>query len=98
AVLADVFKTEAYDLARYINRRAGREVIPENTITKPPSAELKPGQVDQDSLPPYDVLDRILEHYVEEHLGLDAIVAATGYDGALVARILGMVDRNEYKR
>jgi NAD+ synthase (glutamine-hydrolysing) len=98
AVLADVFKTEVYALARYVNDRAGRELIPRSTITKPPSAELKPGQKDQDSLPPYDVLDRILEHYVEEHQGQEAIVAATGYDPALVARIIGMVDRAEYKR
>ena len=98
AVLSDVFKTQVYALARHINARAGRALIPENTITKPPSAELKPGQVDQDSLPPYDVLDRILLYYVEEHLGLEAIVRLTGYDRALVDRVLRMVDRNEYKR
>ncbi len=98
AVLADVFKTEVYQLARYINDRAGRALIPESTITKPPSAELKPGQVDQDSLPPYDVLDAILEGYVEAHQDTDAIVAATGYDRALVERVIRMVDRSEYKR
>lgn len=98
AVLSDVFKTEVYRLARYINVQSGREVIPESTLTKPPSAELKPGQVDQDSLPPYDVLDHILELYVEEHRSLDSITSVTGYDRALVANILRLVDRNEYKR
>ncbi|NNF58856.1 MAG: NAD+ synthase [Rhodothermaceae bacterium] len=98
AVLSDVFKTQVYALARYINERAGHALIPENTITKPPSAELKPGQVDQDSLPPYAVLDQILLHYVEEHLGMDAIVGLTRYDRALVERVARMVDRNEYKR
>ncbi len=98
AVLADVFKTEVYALARFINGRAGRELIPQNTITKPPSAELRPDQVDQDSLPPYDVLDTILELYIEELLDLRQIVGRTDYDAALVSKILAMVDRNEYKR
>ena len=77
---------------------AGRELIPENTITKPPSAELAPGQTDQDSLPPYPVLDEILRRYIEEREEVDAIVAATGIDRALVHDILRRVDRNEYKR
>ena len=98
AVLSDVFKQEVYRVAEHVNARAGRELIPRNTITKPPSAELKPGQVDQDSLPPYEVLDAILERYVEEHLGPEAIARETGYDLALVERIARMVDRNEYKR
>ncbi|MEM1116196.1 MAG: NAD(+) synthase, partial [Bacteroidota bacterium] len=98
AVLSDVFKLEVYRLAEHINARAGRDVIPRSTITKPPSAELKPGQVDADSLPPYDVLDRILEGYIEDHLDADAIVRETGHDRALVERIVRMVDRNEYKR
>ena len=98
AVLSDVLKTEVYRVAADINERAGREIIPPNTITKPPSAELRPGQVDQDSLPPYSVLDAILRHYVDAHLDVDAIVAATGYDVALVTRIARMVDRAEYKR
>jgi NAD+ synthase (glutamine-hydrolysing) len=98
AVLADVFKMEVYALAAYINQRAGREIIPQNTIDKAPSAELRPGQVDQDSLPPYPVLDRILKLYVEDHRDVDAIVDVTGYDAALVARIARMVDRAEYKR
>ncbi|HET6567109.1 MAG TPA: NAD+ synthase, partial [Rhodothermales bacterium] len=98
AVLADVFKTQVYELARYINQRAGREVIPEATITKPPSAELRPDQTDQDTLPPYDVLDRVLALYIEDLLETDAIVDATGYDRSLVLDILRRVDRNEYKR
>ena len=98
AVLIDLLKTRVYALARYINDRAGREVIPENTITKPPSAELAPDQKDQDSLPPYPVLDGILRRYIEELEELDAIVAATGIDRALVHDILRRVDRNEYKR
>lgn len=98
AVLADVFKMEVYALARYINERAGRTRIPENTITKPPSAELRPDQQDSDSLPPYPVLDEILRLYVEDLLDLDAIVARTGYERPFVLRLLQMVDRNEYKR
>jgi len=98
AVLSDVLKTRVYKLAHYINERAGRTVIPENTITKPPSAELAPDQKDQDSLPPYPVLDEILRRYIEEQEELDAIVAATGIDRALVLDILRRVDRNEYKR
>ena len=98
AVLSDVFKTEVYRLAEHINQRAGRDLIPRNTITKPPSAELRPGQVDQDSLPPYDVLDAILEGYVEDHRSPTEIASATGADLALVERIARMVDRTEYKR
>jgi len=98
AVLSDVLKTRVYRLAHYINGRAGRAVIPQRTITKPPSAELKPDQRDADSLPPYDVLDEILRRYIEEREEVDAIVTATGYDRALVQDILRRVDRNEYKR
>jgi NAD+ synthase (glutamine-hydrolysing) len=98
AVLSDVFKTDVYRLAREINERAGRELIPENTITKAPSAELRPDQTDQDSLPPYDVLDAILVRYVERHLDVDAIADETHLDRDLVERIAQMVDRNEYKR
>ncbi len=98
AVLSDVLKTRVYELARYINRRAGREIIPENTITKPPSAELRPDQKDEDSLPPYAVLDEILRRYIEEWEELDTIVSHTGFDAALVHDILRRVDRNEYKR
>ena len=98
AVLSDVFKGEVYRLAEHVNARAGRDVIPRATITKPPSAELRPGQVDQDSLPPYDVLDDILARYVEGHASPEAIAAETGYSRDLVDRVARMVDRNEYKR
>ncbi len=98
AVLADVFKTQVYALADYINARAGRELIPQATIDKVPSAELRPDQKDSDSLPEYSVLDRILRLYVEEQQETDAIVSRTGYDEDLVRTILNMVDRSEYKR
>ncbi|MFL6569839.1 MAG: NAD+ synthase [Chthoniobacterales bacterium] len=95
AVISDVPKTHVYDLARYMNRE--REVIPENTIVKPPSAELKPGQVDQDTLPPYDILDDILRYYVEENLSA-ADIAALGFDEKTVRWVQRRVDLNEYKR
>ncbi len=98
AVLADVYKTQVYRLAYYINARAGRELIPQRTLTKPPSAELRPGQKDTDTLPPYEVLDVILQRYIEYREEVDEIVAATGLDRTLVADILRRVDRNEYKR
>jgi len=98
AVLSDVFKTEVYELARHINETTPGAPIPEDTLTKPPSAELRPGQTDQDSLPPYDLLDAVLERYVERHMDVDAIAAETTLDRALVERIARMVDRNEYKR
>lgn len=98
AVLSDVFKQEVYALSRYINERASGEVIPENSITKAPSAELRPDQKDQDSLPPYDVLDLILKLYVEELRDLRQITVTTGFDEELVARVLRMVDLSEYKR
>ena len=95
AVISDVPKTLVYELARWINR--AREIIPASTIEKPPSAELKPGQVDQDSLPPYDVLDRILQLYVEESLSAREIVAQ-GFDEKTVRWVQRRVDLNEYKR
>ncbi len=98
AVLSDVFKTRVYKLAEYINQRAGREVIPQSTILKPPSAELAPGQVDQDSLPPYPVLDAVLRLYIEAYHEVDDIVRQTGIDRTIVLDILRRVDRNEYKR
>ncbi|MFT5514746.1 MAG: NAD+ synthase (glutamine-hydrolyzing) [Rhodothermales bacterium] len=98
AVLADLFKTDVYALALHINARAGRELIPASTIDKPPSAELRPDQKDSDSLPAYDVLDAILERYVEQLQDVGQICAETGFERALVTRILKMVDRNEYKR
>jgi len=98
AVLSDVFKTQVYQIARRINKRAGRDIIPEETITKPPSAELRPDQKDTDSLPPYDVLDPILKLHIESGLDADDIVAETENEAEIVRDILGMVDRNEYKR
>ena len=96
AVISDVPKTLVYRLARYVNSRA--PVIPESTIDKPPSAELRPNQKDSDSLPPYDVLDTILEAYVEDNRAPEAIAAEHGIDLALVRQVTRMVDRNEYKR
>jgi len=95
AVISDLPKTRVYSLARWINRE--RKIIPESTITKPPSAELRPGQIDQDSLPPYDVLDSILEAYVVEGCDAEAIIAS-GHDEATVQRIIRLVNLNEYKR
>ena len=97
AVIKDVPKTLVYRLAEYRNAREGRPVIPESVFTKVPSAELRPGQVDQDTLPPYEVLDPILQAYVEEDKSLGEIVAM-GFDEATVKRVITMVDRNEYKR
>ena len=97
AVIKDVPKTLVYRLADYRNQLAGRDLIPRAVIEKPPSAELKPGQLDTDSLPPYEVLDPILEAYVEDDRSVEEIVAS-GFDEALVKRVVGMVDRNEYKR
>ena len=95
AVISDIPKTMVYDLAEYINRR--KEIIPVDTIEKPPSAELRPNQKDQDSLPPYDVLDGILMAYIEETKDVGDIVGM-GYDESLVKDIISKVDRNEYKR
>lgn len=97
AVIKDVPKTLVYKLAEYRNQRDGRPVIPQSVIEKPPSAELRPGQLDTDSLPPYDVLDPILQAYVEEDKGLDEIVAM-GFDPALVKRVIDLVNHSEYKR
>jgi NAD+ synthase (glutamine-hydrolysing) len=97
AVIGDLPKTLVYAVSRAANRVAGRELVPERTFTKPPSAELKPGQVDQDTLPPYDQLDDILAAYVEERLPFDAIVAR-GHSPETVRRVLRMVIGSEYKR
>jgi NAD+ synthase (glutamine-hydrolysing) len=94
-LLGDVYKTMVYRVARWINRE--RELIPESTLTKAPSAELRPNQTDQDSLPPYDVLDGILKLYIEEWQELEEIAAA-GFDRELVQRMLKLVDTNEFKR
>ncbi len=95
SVLGDVYKTQVFELARFMNRET--EIIPENIITKPPSAELRPDQKDSDSLPDYDILDVILYQYIENRKGPEEIVAM-GYDKILVDRILKMVNTNEYKR
>lgn len=96
AVIGDVYKTRVYQLAHYANR--SREVIPQNTITKPPSAELRPGQQDTDSLPPYDVLDPILMAYVERFLSAEQIAREQNVDLALVRSVLKLVEKSEYKR
>lgn len=98
AVLKDVPKVLIYELCLYRNRRAGADIIPQSVITKPPSAELRPGQLDTDSLPPYEVLDPIVEAYVEGDMVTSEIVAAGLGDEAIVARIAKMIDLNEYKR
>ncbi len=95
AVLKDVFKTVVYELARWRNK--GGEVIPQHTIDKPPSAELRPDQRDSDSLPPYELLDAILQRYIEDDLGVTEIVAE-GYDPETVLKVARLVDGSEYKR
>lgn len=95
SVIGDVYKTEAYELARYINKN--EEVIPEEIINKPPSAELRPDQKDTDSLPEYDILDPILYEYIEKHQSPQDIIEK-GYDERLVRRILRLVNINEFKR
>jgi NAD+ synthase (glutamine-hydrolysing) len=97
AVIADLPKMAVYAAARELNRQAGRAIIPESTLTKPPSAELRPDQTDQDSLPPYEVLDAILELYVEDHLSPDDI-AARGFHADVVRKVARMVQLSEYKR
>lgn len=94
-VLGDCYKLQVFALARYINRN--EEIIPNNIITKPPSAELRPGQKDSDSLPEYEILDKILYQYIERRQGPKEI-KAQGFDAALVDRVLRMVNMNEYKR
>jgi NAD+ synthase (glutamine-hydrolysing) len=96
AVIGDVFKTRVYDVCRAVN--AEREVIPRSILEKPPSAELRPGQKDTDSLPPYEVLDPILEAYVERYETPEAIAAERGLDCGMVRRVVQMVERSEYKR
>jgi NAD+ synthase (glutamine-hydrolysing) len=96
-VLKDVPKTWVYRLAKYRNQKAGAEIIPRRVIERPPSAELAPDQKDQDSLPDYDLLDAILELYVEQDYSAEAVIRA-GFDRDTVYRVVRMVDRNEYKR
>mgnify|MGYP000219820857 FL=1 len=97
AVLKDVYKTIVFELAKYRNSISDKPVIPERVITRPPSAELRPDQKDQDSLPPYDVLDAILYAYIEEDMSQDDIIAK-GFEKAVVEKVIRLVDRNEYKR
>ena len=95
AVLKDVTKTEVYELSNYINEKAGRDIIPRSTVDRAPSAELRPDQKDEDSLPPYAILDPILRAYVEED---KAPAEIEGFDPGVVREVVRMVDRNEYKR
>jgi NAD+ synthase (glutamine-hydrolysing) len=95
SILGDVYKTDVFRMARWINR--DREIIPENTILKPPSAELRPDQKDSDSLPDYDTLDQILFNYIELNLSPNEIIAR-GFDAATVLKTVKMVNQNEYKR
>ncbi len=95
SVIGDLYKTEVYDLCRYINRNG--EIIPENILVKAPSAELRPGQKDSDSLPDYEILDQVLFQYIEGKLGIDEIIGK-GFDEKIVQRVLKMVNTNEYKR
>jgi len=95
AVISDVTKTSVYKLAHYINRK--QEVIPQNTIRRAPTAELRPNQTDQDSLPEYDILDEILRLRIEEHMNTDEIVNH-GFQADTVREVLKMIYRNEYKR
>lgn len=95
SILGDVYKSQVFELARYINRE--REIIPENTIVKPPSAELRPDQKDSDSLPDYDILDKILKEYVEHRCSSTEIIKM-GYEDALVKRVIRLVNISEHKR
>ena len=97
SVLKDVYKTIVFELAKYRNSISDKPVIPERVITRPPSAELRPDQKDQDSLPPYDVLDAILYAYIEEDMSQDDIIGK-GFDAEVVAKVIRLVDFNEYKR
>jgi len=95
SVLGDVYKTQVYELASYINRE--QEIIPKNSIDKPPSAELRPGQKDSDSLPDYSILDKILYEYIELRKGPNELIRE-GFDKEIVKRVLKLVNTSEYKR
>jgi NAD+ synthase (glutamine-hydrolysing) len=97
AVIGDLFKTEVYELCRHINREAGWELIPDSTLSKPPSAELRPDQRDDDSLPPYDILDGILKAHLMQCLPLKEI-AALGFDEQTVSHVIRLTEKSEYKR
>jgi NAD+ synthase (glutamine-hydrolysing) len=95
AVIGDLYKTEVYELSRFLNRE--REIIPENTITKPPSAELRLDQKDSDSLPEYNILDKILFEFIENRRGEREIVQL-GFEPSVVKRVLKLIDNSEWKR
>src|SRR5205807_4139267 len=97
ALLKDVYKTDVFRLARYLNERAGRELIPQTIIDRAPSAELRDNQLDEDSLPPYPELDKVLEEYVEHDRTLEEL-SHDGFDADVVQRAVAMIDRAEYKR
>ena len=97
AVIKDVPKTMVYDLAQMRNRMGKTSVIPKRILDRPPSAELRPNQEDEDTLPPYSILDPILKAYVEEDRALEEIVEM-GFEREMVTRVIAMVDRSEYKR
>ncbi|QEI43547.1 Glutamine-dependent NAD synthetase [Dolichospermum sp. UHCC 0315A] len=97
SVIADVPKTRVYSICKWLNSHQQREVIPENILTKAPSAELKPGQVDQDSLPPYEILDDILDRLIHQHQSATEIISA-GHEPAIVDRVLQLLSRAEFKR
>jgi NAD+ synthase (glutamine-hydrolysing) len=97
ALLKDVYKTDVFRLARHLNERAGHELIPASIIERAPSAELRAGQLDEDSLPPYPQLDPVLKEYVEEDRSREELLA-DGFDRDVVERALALVDRAEYKR
>jgi NAD+ synthase (glutamine-hydrolysing) len=97
ALLKDVFKTDVFRLSSYLNERAGRELIPVSIIERAPSAELRADQRDEDSLPPYSQLDRVLEGYVEEDRSIDEL-SSDGIDPDVVHRAVALIDRAEYKR
>ena len=97
ALLKDVFKTDVFRLARHLNERAGREVIPQSIVDRAPSAELHADQLDEDSLPPYPALDRVLEAYVEQDRSREELTG-DGFDRDVVDRAIAMIDRAEYKR
>jgi NAD+ synthase (glutamine-hydrolysing) len=97
ALLKDVYKTDVFRLAIYLDERAGRELIPQSIIERAPSAELRDNQLDEDSLPPYPKLDRVLEAYVEEDRSREEL-STDGFETDVVDRAIAMIDRAEYKR
>ena len=97
ALLKDVFKTDVFRLAKHLNERAGRELIPRSIVDRAPSAELRADQLDEDSLPPYPALDRVLEAYVEQDRSREELTT-DGFDRDVVERAIAMIDRAEYKR